>query len=63
MAERLHRAQILLASEQHQILTRIANEEGRSLSDLVRQIIGNELNRRNSQQTEMARKRWVISRF
>jgi Arc/MetJ-type ribon-helix-helix transcriptional regulator len=35
----LHRAQILLESEQHQALADIAEQEGRSISDLVREII------------------------
>jgi DNA-binding MarR family transcriptional regulator len=35
----LHRAQILLEPEQHRILTEIARSEGRSISDLVREIV------------------------
>jgi hypothetical protein len=35
----LYRAQILLEPEQHQALTQIAQNEGRSLSDLVREIV------------------------
>ncbi|MBN1579393.1 MAG: ribbon-helix-helix domain-containing protein [Anaerolineae bacterium] len=35
----LHRAQILLESEQHQALTRIARQQGCSLSELVREIV------------------------
>jgi len=35
----LYRAQILLEPEQHQALTEIARKEGRSLSDLVREIV------------------------
>jgi len=36
----LYRAQILLEFEQHQALTEIARGQGRSLSDLVREIVG-----------------------
>lgn len=35
----LHRAQILLEPEQHRILTEIAQREGRSISELVREIL------------------------
>lgn len=35
----MYRAQILLEPEQHQALTEIAEREGRSLSDLVREIV------------------------
>lgn len=42
----MFRAQILLLPEQHEALARIARVEGRSLSDLVREIVGQELERR-----------------
>ena len=35
----LHRAQLLLESEQHEALAEIAEQEGRSISDLVREIV------------------------
>ena len=35
----LHRAQLLLESEQHEALAEIAEKEGRSISDLVREIV------------------------
>ncbi|MFC2037377.1 ribbon-helix-helix protein, CopG family [Chloroflexota bacterium] len=35
----LHRAQLLLESEQHAALAEIAEQEGRSISDLVREIV------------------------
>lgn len=35
----LHRAQLLLESEQHEALAEIAEREGRSISDLVREIV------------------------
>jgi predicted DNA-binding protein len=39
MMSTLHRAQLLLESEQHQALAEIAEQEGRSISDLVRGIV------------------------
>jgi predicted DNA-binding protein len=39
MTERLQRTQILLEPEQHEALTRLAAEEGRSLSSLVREAV------------------------
>jgi predicted DNA-binding protein len=39
MAERMHRTQILLEPEQHQALAEIARSEGRSVSEIVREII------------------------
>lgn len=39
----LYRAQILLEPGQHQALTEIAQREGRSISDLVREIVGEHL--------------------
>jgi hypothetical protein len=35
----LHRAQLLLESAQHEALAEIAEQEGRSISDLVREIV------------------------
>ena len=43
----LHRAQILLEPGQHQALTEIAQKEGRSLSDLVREIVRQYLTERD----------------
>ena len=48
----LYRAQILLEPEQHQALTDIAQHEGRSISDLVREIV-----RRHLAQREQADRR------
>jgi predicted DNA-binding protein len=39
MAGRLYRTQILLEPEQHQVLAELAAREGRSISDVVREII------------------------
>jgi predicted CopG family antitoxin len=46
MAEKLYRAQILLEQEQHKALSEIATREGRSISEVVREIIRCELERR-----------------
>jgi hypothetical protein len=35
----LHRAQLLLETEQHEALAALAEQEGRSMSDLVREIL------------------------
>lgn len=49
MAERLHRTQILLDPKQHQALARLARNEGRSISDLVREIVQQALAQREQQ--------------
>ncbi len=43
----LHRAQLLLEAEQHQALMEIAEREGRSISDLVREIVRHHLDERS----------------
>ncbi|HKP51093.1 MAG TPA: ribbon-helix-helix protein, CopG family [Chloroflexia bacterium] len=40
MGERLYRTQILLEPEQHKALAELAKREGRSISDVVREILG-----------------------
>ena len=45
----LHRAQLLLEAEQHQALVKIAEQEGRSISDLVREIVEQHLADRRHQ--------------
>ena len=45
----LYRAQILLEPEQHQALAQLARDEGRSLSDLVREIVQQHLARQEQQ--------------
>jgi len=52
MGERLYRAQILLEPEQHQKLVRIAGQQHRSLSDIIREIVQTELDRREKDETE-----------
>jgi len=50
----LHRAQLLLESEQHQALAEIAEREGRSISDLVREIVRQHLAERRQQARQLA---------
>ena len=50
----LHRTQILLEKSQHQLLTLIAEEEQRSLSDVVREMIERELRYRQRRQMLLA---------
>lgn len=46
MADRLQRTQILLEPEQHRALAELASVEGRSISDLVRELIAEQLAQR-----------------
>jgi len=50
----LHRTQILLEKGQHQILALIAQEENRSLSEIVREMIERELRYRQRRQMLLA---------
>jgi hypothetical protein len=50
----LYRTQILLEKSQHEILTQIALEESRSLSELVRDMIERELRYRQRRQMLLA---------
>lgn len=50
----LYRAQILLEKSQHQTLTQIAEEENRSLSEVVREMIDRELRYRQRRQMMLA---------
>lgn len=50
----LQRTQILLEKTQHQILTLIAEEENRSISDVVREMIERELRFRQRRQMLLA---------
>jgi len=50
---KLYRAQILLESEQHQVLAEIAEHEGRSISDLVREIVRHHLAERRQQAQQL----------
>jgi hypothetical protein len=50
----LYRAQILLEKSQHETLTQIAEEESRSLSEVVREMIDRELRYRQRRQMMLA---------
>ena len=50
----LYRAQILLEKSQHETLTQIAQEESRSLSEIVREMIDRELRYRQRRQMIVA---------
>lgn len=50
----MHRTQILLEKTQHQILTTTAEEENRSLSEVVREMIERELRYRQRRQLLLA---------
>lgn len=49
----LHRAQLLLEPEQHEALAEIAEREGRSISDLVREIIRQHLAERDEESKKL----------
>ena len=51
---RLHRAQILIESDQHEALTEIAETEGRSMSDIVREILRLHLRERSREAKAVA---------
>ncbi len=55
----LYRAQILLEPEQHRTLARIAEKEGRSISEVVREIVGQYLVERE-QETQLQREMQAI---
>jgi hypothetical protein len=57
MTQPLHRTQVLLEPQQHQELTRIAAEEKRSLSDLLREIVRRELERKRGDDERVRRER------
>ena len=50
----LYRAQILLEKSQHESISRIANEEKRSLSDVVREMLSRELLYRERRKLQLA---------
>ena len=50
----LHRTQVLLEKSQHEILSQIAKEESRSLSEIVREMIERELRYRQRRQMMLA---------
>lgn len=46
MAEKMHRTQILLEPDQHKALAELATREGRSISEIAREMIGRQLEQR-----------------
>jgi len=50
----LYRAQLLLESSQHEALAEIAEQEGRSISDLVREIVRRHLAERGDQAQKLS---------
>ncbi|MDK1028433.1 MAG: hypothetical protein QGM50_03260 [Anaerolineae bacterium] len=50
----LQRTQLLLEKSQHEMLSKIAREESRSLSEIVREMIGRELRYRQRRQMMLA---------
>ncbi len=54
MQNTMHRTQILLEPEQHQTLTEIARRENRSLSDVVREMVRQQLAERKKRNLEAA---------
>lgn len=57
MAEPLHRTQILLREDQHRALARRAERDNTSMSELIRSLIDDELQRRDSDRRERIRRR------
>jgi predicted CopG family antitoxin len=57
MTTRMHRTQILLEPEQHQALTEIARREQRSLSDVVREMLHDQLKQRRQNATAERKRR------
>jgi Arc/MetJ-type ribon-helix-helix transcriptional regulator len=50
----LYRAQIILEKQQHEQLSQIAHEEGKSISEVARELIRLALRERQRRQMEMA---------
>jgi hypothetical protein len=53
----LYRTQILLEPEQHRELSTIAKRKGRSISELIREFVQNELEQRKAEQSATLRRR------
>lgn len=50
----MYRAQIILEKQQHELLAQIAREEGKSLSEVARELIRFALRERQRRQMELA---------
>lgn len=57
MSNRMHRTQILLEPEQHALLTQFAQNEGRSLSDIVREMLNAQIALRQREATALRQQR------
>ena len=57
MPERLHRTQILLEPELHRTLAAMASEQGRSISEIVREMLCQQLEQLNSSREETRKRR------
>ncbi len=57
MPDRLYRTQILLEPEQHEELSQIARREGRSVSDVIREMLRQQLEQRKSSREETRKRR------
>ncbi len=58
MGDRLRRTQILLEPEQHRALAELAKREGRSISEMAREILGRELEARKQAEDAVSRRRF-----
>lgn len=64
MGETMHRTQILLEPEQHRALAEIAAREGRSISDLVREMVREQIARHDaSNEAMLGRKLSALDRI
>src|SRR5687768_13405438 len=57
MAERMHRTQILLEPDQHRTLGQIAQQEKRSVSEVVREIVQRALEQREEERNATTARR------
>jgi hypothetical protein len=64
MAEPLHRTQVLLRRDQHQALADRAEREGRSVSELLRSLVDEELGREDAEKrVRIGRRRAALDRI
>ena len=63
MSNRMIRTQILLEPEQHQKLSELAKHEQRTLSDLVREMLQTQLERRQQNETALLRRLDALERI
>ena len=58
MSKSMYKTQIVLEPEQHKALAEIAEREGRTIADLVREMVGQQLEQRKVAQ-EADKQRWL----